>query len=71
MARKNPTPIITQTEILCYAIRYLQATINDKMAYLDGIPGSEAFLEAFLAQHTPKLEALKELYRIETGTDYE
>lgn len=67
---KKNSPIITHTEIICYAILHLQSVIKDRVAYLDGIPGSETFLETFLAQHMPKLEALKELYRIETGTDY-
>ena len=67
--RKNK-PVITHTEIICYAILHLESVIKDRVAYLDGIPGSEAFLETFLEQHLPKVEALKELYRIETGTEY-
>lgn len=71
-------PILTHTEILCFAIRHLEDEIEDirlrgqnladrtfdqKMA--DGI--TNALIEPL----TPKLKALLEMYRIETGTDYE
>ena len=70
MARKNPTPIITHTEILCYAIRCLKKEVDDMIDYCEGIPTKAEYLELFLAERTPKLEALKELYRMETGTEY-
>ena len=68
---KKTNPIITNTEILCYAIRHLQQEINHMVAYCDGIPEKEEFLKFFVDQRIPKLEALKTLYLIETGTDYE
>lgn len=67
--KKNCTAI-NHTEIICYAIAHVQAVIRDKVSYLDGIPECEKMLEAFLAEYTPKLEALKQLYFYETGTEY-
>jgi hypothetical protein len=67
---KKNTPIITHTEILCLAIRCLQKEINDMTAYLEGIESKEEYLTFFLAERTPKLDAMKELYRIETGSEY-
>ena len=70
MAKKN-TPLITHTEILCLAIRNLEQELKTKTQYYEGIPECQTFLEAALKELTPKLEALKEMYRIETGTDYD
>jgi hypothetical protein len=39
-------------------------------AYLEGIESKEEYLTFFLAERTPKLDAMKELYRIETGSEY-
>ena len=68
---KKTNPAITHTEILCYAIRCLQKEIDDMVAYCDGIPSKEEFLKFFVEQRMPKLDAMKILYRMETGTDYE
>lgn len=70
MAKKN-SPIITHVEILCNAIRNIEREIRDQKAFMDGIPQCEAMLASYIAERTPKLEALKEMYRIETGTDYD
>ena len=70
MAKKN-TPIITYTEILCNAIRNIENEIRNQQNYMGGIPECEAMLQAFVNERTPKLEALKEMYRIETGADYD
>lgn len=70
MAIKN-TPIITHTEILCRAIRNIESEIRNQEEYMGGITECEAMLSAYISERTPKLEALKEMYRIETGTDYD
>ena len=67
---KKATPIITHTEILCYAIRCLQKEVDDMTAYCEGIESKAEYLAFFLAERTQKLEALKEMYRMETGTEY-
>lgn len=61
---------INHTEILCYAIKAVQAEINDWNAKCSGHAGFEEILEQATSRLIPKLEALKELYRIETGTEY-
>ena len=71
MARKTVEPVITHTEILCRAIRNIEHEIRTQTSYMGGIPECEALLQAYVSERTPKLEALKEMYRIETGTAYE
>lgn len=66
---KKPTPIITHTEILCRAIRNIEDEIRNQQNHMGGIPECESILHAFVEEHTTKLEALKEMYRIETGTN--
>ena len=77
MAKKN-TPIITHTEILCLAIRSLMDEIKDyerRGAEIIEKTRSKEIADNIVAQLvapiTPKLEALKEMYRIETGTDFD
>lgn len=71
-------PILTHTEILCFAIRHLQSEIEDikrKGQNLADRTGNKEMADGItntlIAPINPKLEALKEMYRIETGTDYE
>ena len=69
---KKSRPAITNTEILCCAIQYIQNEIDEMVDKFESvhIPGGEEMMDAFLAEKNPKLYALKILYRIETGTDY-
>ena len=67
---KKATPIITHTEILCYAIRNIEAEIEDMRQRCEGKPGAEEFLASTTERLTPKLEALREMYRMETGVEY-
>lgn len=65
------TPVISHVEILCRAIRNIEDEIKNQEAYMGGIPEREAMLAAFVNERRPKLDALKEMYRIETGTNYD
>ena len=67
---KNPTPIITHVEILCRAIRSIEEEIRAQEEVMGDIPECKDMLAAYIAEREPKLAALKEMYRIETGTDY-
>ena len=67
---KKTTPIITHVEILCIAIRSIEDEIRNQEETLGDNPAFKDMLAAYVAERTPKLEALKEMYRIETGTDY-
>ena len=76
--QKKPEPIITHTEILCFAIRHLKSELKDiecrgeSLAEKTGNKEmTDGIVAALTAPITPKLEALLEMYRIETGTDYE
>lgn len=69
MAKKN-TPTITHTETLCYAIRHLESEIEDMRRRCEGKPGAEGFLKDTTDRLAPKLDALKEMYRMETGAEY-
>lgn len=67
----NPKATITHVEILCRAIRNIEDEINVQTSIMGGIPECKAFLEAYVDERMAKLAALKTMYRIETGTDYE
>ena len=71
MAKKT-TPIITHTEILNRAIRSIEVEIDDWYEKCEGLPQDQK--ESMVAMATEdlraKLDALKTMYRIETGTDF-
>ena len=67
---KQHKPIITHVEILCHAIRNIEDEILDKEAQLGVIPSCDEMLKAHISEGIAKLEALKDMYRIETGTEY-
>ena len=66
MANKT-TPIITHTEILSRAIRSLEDEIAEWNNKSDSIP--QELIAQVTEEPRAKLEALKTLYRIETGRD--
>lgn len=70
MATKEK-PVITHTEILCRAIRNIEDEIKTQKSFMSGMPECEAMLTAYVNERISKLEALKEMYRIETGTNYD
>ena len=70
MARRKSEPIITHTQTLCYAILHLENQIGDMKKRCEGKPNGEEFLKMYLDQFGPQIEALKEMYRIETGVEY-
>lgn len=74
---KDTAPIITHTEIICLAIQALARKIHEcdeRVDLCDNIPAREIAAEMRdreLAVLKPKMAALKEMYRIETGTDFD
>lgn len=73
MAKKKAEPIITHTEILARAIRSIDADINVWRERFVGLP--EEIVKEKLAVCTDELvtkrDALKTLYHMETGVEYE
>ena len=67
---KKTTPVITHTQTLCYAIQHLENGIDEMKKRCEGKPNGEEFIKMHLDQFGPQLEALKEMYRIETGVEY-
>ena len=67
---KKTTPVITHVEILSRAIRSIEEEIRAQEDAMGDNPQFEDMLEDFVAEREPKLAALKEMYRIETGNDY-
>ena len=65
------TPIITYTEILARAISSFEAEIEEWRCKCANFPQEQrdAMIAAATKEPTEKLEALKVLYRIETGSD--
>ena len=68
-------PVITHTEILCYAIKQLHDELKDALAKYNVVCGRDADLannirSTFVDPKKEKLDALLTLYKIETGTEY-
>lgn len=70
---KRSKPIITHTEIFSRAIKSVEAEIDEWRRRCAGFPQEERekMFSAATEELRNKLEALKEMYRIETGADYE
>ena len=71
---KKATPIITQTEILSRAISSIKAEIEEwqeRTKIFRDERLAESYVDAGTKELREKLDALKTLYRIETGIDYE
>ncbi len=72
MAKKSD-PVITHTEILCYAIRSALEDWRDIEAKAKAAEAKDPAFAAEIRQTFPakeKLTALCALYRMETGQDY-
>lgn len=71
MAKKT-IPIITYAEILTRAIRTVEADIEEWHGKCECFPENqvEAMFTKATAELREKLDALKTMYRIETGTDF-
>lgn len=71
MAKKT-TPIITHVEIINRAIHNINMEIADWHAKCEGLlqPQKDEMIEYATRDLRSKLEALKEMYRFETGTEY-
>lgn len=77
MPSRTPKPVITHTEILCYAIRHLESHINQWHESFASLPQDYlAFMSAsertrgICAREIGQLDALKQMYLFETGTEY-
>lgn len=73
MSKKNTAPIITHTELICYAIAHLDARIRDIESKADGLPENHPMHDMCHNLTAPlmnKRNTLCQLYLIETGTEY-
>lgn len=70
MPRKAPKPTITHTETLCFAIRHLEADIGHWEKAIADLPDKEERLAHICERQLAQLEALKQMYLFETGTEY-
>ena len=70
MAKNHP--IITHTEIINRAIQSINAEIDEWRERCKGLSKEQAetYFEATTKEPREKLDALKTLYRIETGSDF-
>lgn len=71
MAKKT-TPIITHTEIISRAIKSIEADIAEwhQWCYGPHLANKDAMLAMATEDLRAKLDALKTMYHIETGTDF-
>ena len=70
MAKNHPS--ITHTEIISRAIQSINAEIDEWRERCKGLSKEQAdtYFEATTKELREKLDALKTLYRIETGKDF-
>jgi len=66
MAKTRPTPLLTHPAIRCLALRCCERDIRD----VENLYESQEAREIMTQEPRERLEILKELYRIETGTEY-
>lgn len=67
------TPALTHTEILCLAIKYLESEIQsvvEDTKHTVSLGIENDYAQWIKNMNEPKIEALKKLYQIETGTEY-
>lgn len=71
MAKKT-TPIITHTEILARAIRSVESEIEGRKHLCESLPPAqrEAMFKVSTEELRGKIDTLKQMYLIETGTEY-
>lgn len=69
MPRKKPEPVITHTELLCLAYRALEQDVRHWEVALEKLPPEERHLEEICAPQLRKMEAIRQLYLLETGVE--
>lgn len=73
MAKKQPEPTITHVEIYSRAIRNILDEIKTWEDRCEGFPQEQKddMVSRSTAHLRPKLDALKEMYRFESGSEYD
>lgn len=69
MARTKNTPILTHTELLCLAYRALEQYVQYWEERLEKLPPEERNLEEICSVQLSKMEAIRQMYLYETGTE--
>lgn len=69
MARKKEVFVLTHTEIYALAIRSIDADIAEWRKRCEGLP--EEHFNDCVSHLMEKREALKQLYKLECGNDYD
>ena len=72
MAKKT-APIITHTEIIALAIRSIEGDIAERHSMCESFPKEQrdTMIAAATKELNEKLDALKTMYQIETGSEWE
>ena len=65
---KKETPVISHTEILSRAAWSIEQEIAGASQMVEGLPEAEGMLDRATKDLREKLEAVKTLYHIETGS---
>lgn len=69
MAKKRPEPVLTHTELLCLAYRALEADIARWRETCADLPDASERVANICARQIKQLEAIRQMYLIETGTE--
>lgn len=71
--KKKSSPVLTHVEIICFAIRAIDMDIGNWVKKFEGLPEDYVaeHLEIATADLKAKREALRSLYLMETGYEYD
>jgi hypothetical protein len=69
MAKKKPTPVITHTELLCYAANWLNQDIRHWEEACADMPNGEVNAALICERQINQLNAIRQMYLLETGTE--
>ena len=69
MAKKRPDPALTHTGLLCLAYRALEQDVRNWETSLANLPAEERRLEKICETQLRQMEAIRQMYLIETGTN--
>lgn len=69
MAKKRPAPVLTHTELLCYAANWLQRDIDNWRIACADLPNGEEQARMICERQLKQLDAIRQMYFFETGTE--
>lgn len=69
MAKRKPEPVLTHTELLCLAYRELERDVDHWRFTCSLVHEDDEGLKHICARQLAQMAAIREMYKIETGTE--